>query len=267
VGRTAVNYDKVLGILKELSMEKFEKGHVTKDDPDYFKTLELDLNHYADILSLCPQRLNKAMCLEIGIGYAYLAVLVRRLLNYEVIGIEQGRRSYINNSRWRSLLNKEGIKLEISDVLHEPLCFESESFDVVFFCEVLEHLPISPRKLLKEIHRVLKKTGTLILTTPNFARLPNRVWLSLGRNPVGLLSDEPLEDPYYRHWREYTAKELTSMLEQTGFSIEKLYFSDCWDKSHKNFLYKTLPKLIPSFRSDIMITAKKSEIQRDKENK
>jgi hypothetical protein len=86
----------------------------------------------------------------------------------------------------------------------------------------------------------------------------------LGRNPVDLLWDEPPEDPYYRHWREYTAKELTGLLKQTGFSIEELYFSDCWDKSQKRFLYRTLPKLIPSFRSDIMIAAKKSEIQRDK---
>lgn len=43
--------------------------------------------------------------------------------------------------------------------------FENDSFDVVLCTEVLEHVE-NPDLFLTEIHRVLKKDGTLILTVP-----------------------------------------------------------------------------------------------------
>lgn len=252
--------NRILRILKELSIEKLDEDHVVRGDPNYYKILELDLNHYTDILSLCAKRLKKLKVLEIGIGYAYLAVLVRRLLNYEVVGIDHANRSYINDDRWKSLLDREGIQFKVCDVIYDPLPFENESFDMVTCCEVIEHLPISPRKLLNDIHRVLKKNGTLILTTPNFARLRYRISLLLGKNPIELFPDELPKDPYHIHIREYTPRELISLLKQTKFSIEKLYFSDCWDRPNKRLLrllYRVLMNLVPSFRSDIMVTAKK----------
>jgi len=43
--------------------------------------------------------------------------------------------------------------------------FEDGSVDVVFLLEVLEHVP-DPQTAVDEIHRVLRKDGTLLLTTP-----------------------------------------------------------------------------------------------------
>ncbi len=44
--------------------------------------------------------------------------------------------------------------------------FDDESFDCLVSAEVLEHVP-SPYNTLREYNRVLKDSGTLIITTPN----------------------------------------------------------------------------------------------------
>jgi 2-polyprenyl-3-methyl-5-hydroxy-6-metoxy-1,4-benzoquinol methylase len=50
--------------------------------------------------------------------------------------------------------------------LDSGLAFSDESFDVVWCSEVLEHL-YDPVAMIKEIKRVLKQQGLLVLTSPN----------------------------------------------------------------------------------------------------
>ena len=51
----------------------------------------------------------------------------------------------------------------LADICQIPL--EAESIDKVLCCEVLEHLE-EPQKAIKEIYRVLKQGGELILSVP-----------------------------------------------------------------------------------------------------
>ena len=51
-----------------------------------------------------------------------------------------------------------------SETDHFP--YEEATFDVVLFCEILEHLILDPIRAISEINRVLKQGGYLILTTP-----------------------------------------------------------------------------------------------------
>jgi ubiquinone/menaquinone biosynthesis C-methylase UbiE len=252
-----VTHEKVLKIIEELSKEKFDSLHITNGDSNYSFWLKQDLYHYNDILKLCEEYTTHCKCLEIGIGYAYLAVLIRKLLNYEVMGIDEPSRSYITNPLWKALLAKEDIEFKVCDIIHEPLCFEDKSFDLVTCCEVIEHLTISPQRIFNEIYRVLTDDGTLIVTTPNFSNLQNRVALLRGKNCSPPFPDEQPKDPAYRHWREYVPKELIEMLKESGFTIEKLHMSDCWDRNSQKPIGRYVPRLIPSLRSDIMIVAKK----------
>lgn len=88
---------------------------------------------------------------------------------------------------------------------HE-LPFKPETFDVVTFWDVIEHIPVGYEpKALKEINRVLKKSGYLFLATVN-----KNFWSDL------------LDPAYYlAGHRHYTQKQLTEMLEDAGFKIEE----------------------------------------------
>lgn len=97
------------------------------------------------------------------------------------------------------------------------LPFDATSFDCVLAAEVLEHM-FRPDEACREIHRVLRPGGTIVVTVPNSAYWRRRVDLALFArwNPMGdmLSVDEPWRDP---HIRFFTGAGLRRMLERTGF--------------------------------------------------
>jgi SAM-dependent methyltransferase len=98
-----------------------------------------------------------------------------------------------------------------------PFPYPDSSFDVVLFCEILEHLPFDPVNALGEIHRVLRKdTGMVLITTPNAIRAGNVARLLRGENVYESLSGY---GAYGRHNREYTLDELDRLLSANGFEM------------------------------------------------
>jgi len=98
--------------------------------------------------------------------------------------------------------------------------FNDGSFDLVLFCEIIEHLVNDPIHVLMEIKRILKPEGTLIISTPNSAKLENIVKIFRGEN---VFSPYSLYGPYGRHNREYTIHELLILLDFCGFSVKKIF--------------------------------------------
>lgn len=85
----------------------------------------------------------------------------------------------------------------LSDIQSMPL--KNETFDTVLSAEVLEHVP-DPEKALREIHRVLKPGGKLVISIPHLMYMHN----------------EP--NDFYR----YTKYGLRTLLERVGFIVEYL---------------------------------------------
>ncbi|MBF0485525.1 MAG: class I SAM-dependent methyltransferase [Candidatus Omnitrophica bacterium] len=56
----------------------------------------------------------------------------------------------------------------------EKLPFDDNSFDFIVLAEVVEHLK-NPYDVVKELHRILKPGGKLVLSTPNILNLKSRV--------------------------------------------------------------------------------------------
>src|SRR5204863_9220093 len=110
----------------------------------------------------------------------------------------------------------------------------------VLFCEVLEHLLEEPLRSLREIQRVLKHGGTLIVTTPNATRLENVARLLAGENMYDPYS---AYGPYGRHNREYTLNELRLLLTHAGFTIQRAFTADVHE-NHAN-LFFPVSKLLP----------------------
>lgn len=109
----------------------------------------------------------------------------------------------------------------IEDATTLPL--EDASVDTVLCMEVLEHL-LFPSEALREIRRVLRPRGTLIVTVPNIAHWRTRVDIALfGRwHPGGdhLAVAQPWRDP---HLRFFTPKTLRAMLEEVRVSVQQVH--------------------------------------------
>jgi len=101
-----------------------------------------------------------------------------------------------------------------------PFPFADGEIDVIVFGEVLEHMTNDPMHAMREIARVLKPGGLLVLTTPNAARIENVVALAEGRNVYDPYSGY---GPYGRHNREYTRYEIHRLLASCGFEVEISY--------------------------------------------
>ena len=120
----------------------------------------------------------------------------------DVVGIDVDRNALIEFEKRLSL------KSHWVDVDSEDLPFDSGSFDIVVFSEVMEHLRF-PQKALAEISRVLRKDGRLIGSVPNAFRLRNRWKFLLG---------QPFESDA-SHLRSYSCNTLKKELEEKYNSI------------------------------------------------
>jgi SAM-dependent methyltransferase len=110
--------------------------------------------------------------------------------------------------------------------------FPKDTFDVVLFCEIIEHLQNDPAAVLREIHRVLKRGGTLVLTTPNVSRLENVARMVSGANIYDPYSGY---GPYGRHNREYNKHELHLLLKYCGFDVETMFTADVHENRANEF--------------------------------
>lgn len=109
------------------------------------------------------------------------------------------------------------------------LPYRSGQFDCVILGEVIEHVP-NTDYVLREINRVLRPGGTLIITTPNLVSWFNRILVPLGIQP--LFSETSSERKMGRRWKPlgqgnksqghlkiFTHRSLAEILAYTGFEV------------------------------------------------
>lgn len=163
-----------------------------------------------------------------------------------------------------------GPKIKICNIENDKFPFKDNFFDLVIFSEVLEHLPRSPVHALKEMRRVTKPDGHLLVTTPNIARSINRVKGLLGKSVTYPLT-QVLEEShiYHRHNREYTMPELRKLTEFSGWNIKQSEYFISYTPMRKRvkadgFLLKlvkwanySLMLMWPALRDTLMVIAQK----------
>ena len=115
-------------------------------------------------------------------------------------------------------------QIVVANIETDKLPFSKDTFDVIIFTEVLEHMTANPDHYMKEFHRVLNSGGTLIITTPNSVNLKNRLKLLFGKSiyfPLFQLYETTPDNGfmYHRHTREFTLDELKEVATRTGFKL------------------------------------------------
>lgn len=183
---------------------------------------------WLEILRLVPQPSERGRLLELGSPPFDITLLLQKFRNYELTltAATADGRSRLQQSITSALYGEEHrFDCVCFDLERERFPFPDGHFDLVTWCEVIEHLTENPVLALSEVHRVLRPGGAVIISTPNVARVENVVRLWLGLNVF---------DPYHlgsplrgsRHSREYTLPELTELLGECGFRIDVAYGRD-----------------------------------------
>jgi 2-polyprenyl-3-methyl-5-hydroxy-6-metoxy-1,4-benzoquinol methylase len=146
-----------------------------------------------------------------------------------------------------------GVKAYLCNLETDKWPVKANFFDTVIAGDIIEHI-LDTDQFLQNIRRVLKKNGTLVLTTPNLASLGRRLLLLLGRNPV---IEASLDTERGGHVRYFVKESLFILLEQNGFKVET-FTSDVVLFNETQTVYSTkLAKLFPSFGKSLIVKAQK----------
>jgi len=161
--------------------------------------------------SLIPSDYRKGRILDIGCGaYPYFLLNTRFSEKYGLDKLVLGNYS-------KHFQNQKIILINCDIEKKDTLPFDSEFFDVVTMLAVIEH--IEPKRLLKilrEVHRILKRGGIYILTTPAF-------W---AHSPLKFMAKLRLVSPVEikEHKCAFNHSRISSILQEANFSKEKLQF-------------------------------------------
>jgi SAM-dependent methyltransferase len=151
--------------------------------------------------SLHPAR---GKVLEVGSSFGYVLDAFRSD-GWSVLGIEP--------DRWASKYAVEKLGIETINSTLEHAQLPDESVDVVVMLHVIEHVP-DPVGTLREILRVLKPGGHLILETP---RYDTTMFMLLGRRERSLSCDG--------HIFFFTTATLRNAYTAAGFRLDRLDYT------------------------------------------
>jgi SAM-dependent methyltransferase len=188
--------------------------------------------------------------LDIGSFQGFM-MLGAKLAGYDVFGIDLLK--YVE--AMAPLSRKYNFDNRAGD-LRDPLPFADATFDLILFSEVLEHFDFHPLSFFKEIKRILKPGGRIIITTPNLCRLNNCLSLIFNQS-----INWDIKENYHEniHRREFTKSEIDWLLAEAGLKI--------FSSEFVNFKYPNLGRAVqlsdlvtglwPSKRRDLVIVAEK----------
>ncbi|MGC6426863.1 MAG: class I SAM-dependent methyltransferase [Akkermansiaceae bacterium] len=161
------------------------------------------------IAEVAQGRSEPGRILDIGCWPGYLAMYFRAQ-NWEVDAID------LRPDRI-PLVAEAGVSLHSHNINDSPqFPFEAESFDCILFTEVFEHLdPAGFPVLFKDLERILKPGGRVILSTPNRFSLNKDLF-----NPFRWNEPEVDEDGH-GHWKEYRLSEVLEFFAPTDLQVVK----------------------------------------------
>lgn len=245
---TNKNYDNLFKVIeKELNTID---PNLREWNLNYFSAHK---NRYVSDLEIIERYYIEGEILEVGSVPCHLTYCLKKL-GYPIIG------SDLKPERVKSFIEKYNLTVVKCNIEKDELPFESNRFGLIIFNEVFEHLRIDPIFALKELNRVLKPGGIMILTTPNLYSLGKIVRFLLGQGFNDAYKEfEKLRTlGHMGHIREYSTKEAKEFLENTEFKVINVEYK-VYNRTKTKIPFLDLAyRLIPKWRPFQIIISKKT---------
>jgi 2-polyprenyl-3-methyl-5-hydroxy-6-metoxy-1,4-benzoquinol methylase len=196
------------------------------------------------------------------IGASILSNLIRRRFGCTVHTIY-----HEIETEWPVRFESDGIIGYPIELIRDTLPVDDGGYDCILFNEVMEHLPLKPDFLMRQIIAKLKPQGVLLFSVPNFATSEKRIAMLKGINP-----QDPMDATYvyYAHHREPVMRECVDLIRQCGGIVNRAEWCDCdvapglpatlWHclrHLRHGKLHRIVHQVLPSMRAYIIICATK----------
>jgi len=200
---------------------------------DYVDDAQYRFLHTLCMVPLPPP----ARMLEIGSNPYYFHVLLHKLFpdaeihglnffDHDVFSTRQDTIVQTTRNHWTGeQLAFSSRLLNLEATARYP--YPDGAFDLVFFCETLEHLVVDPLAVFGRLERILSPGGCLLVTVPNAVRLTNYALMLHGYNFFDAYQTQ--NGIYGRHNREFTLAELETVLRENGFQVVRAETHDRTD--------------------------------------
>ncbi len=141
---------------------------------------------------------------DLGARQGWFTNIFRELKFKKIIAIDIDKEALqINDANEKYLLN-----------LEQNLPFNDNIFEYIYAAEVIEHLE-NRKEFLKEIYRILKPSGKLMITTPN----KNSIIAFFDRVIGRFIVNGKWNGHDYSHKHVYSFYEIKDLLIDAGFKI------------------------------------------------
>jgi len=189
----------------------------------------------------------------------FSCALAKRYPDAKIVGVDSA--DYMIETAKDLYSDMPGISFQCMDA--STLKFDNEEFDCVCFLEVIEHVT-RPWDVLKEINRIIKPGGSLILSTNNvfYLRFFFRQILTdfLKRKPKLMIHDASEE--WNRHIFAWDVSTLCTLLNDCGFEYIKHFYTGSSGITLGNItaIDMMFAVLFPYFRSTVVVKFRKISV-------
>lgn len=150
------------------------------------------------ISNIINQISKECIFLDVGCGTGGLLEGISHIAGMSAFGID------VSNTALNFCIKRGISRIAQADAMSLP--FKDDSIDIALSCEVIDHATIDPRITLKEIYRICKKEGWVIISDVSFEFLKSE------------------HDKVYHTKHRFNKKEMSRLITDAGFKIVKISY-------------------------------------------